>query len=265
MSVVIDAIRENLRKIKIIFEPTESSFLKDTKQTGYAREVTVKEFLECFFPSSYRVKKGLIYSFDSFSQEMDCVLLAPNHPRLVTPVREVIIAEGVHVAIEIKPDITTLSDKSEFQRGLKQIKTVKNLNREISFLPTNDFPPNHKIPCVIFSNKSKAYVEIVNYMSNLVKTSEFQPDEFPDLIVSLDNGILYHSHYASKSMFRNFIGKQKPNHSERIFLHIPHSENTLATFLFLLYNITPPEPHLTDSILKKYLALETEPITLYEY
>ncbi len=204
MSVIIDAIRENLRNIKVIFEPTENSFLKDTKQTGDAREVTVKEFLECFFPSSYRVKKGLIYSLDSFSQEIDCVLLAPNHPRLITPIREVIIAEGVHAAIEIKPDITTLTDKSEFKRGLKQIKTVKNLNRKVAFLPTNDFPPIHKIPCIIFSNKSRNHIEIVNYMANLVLTSEFQPEEFPDLIVSLDNGILFHTSCASISMFREF-------------------------------------------------------------
>lgn len=265
MSVIIDAIRENLRKIKIIFEPTESSFLKDTKQTGDAREVTVKEFLECFFPDSYRIKKGLIYSLDSVSQEIDCVLLAPNHPRLVTPVREVIIAGGVHAAIEIKPEITTLTEGSEFKRGLRQIRTVKNLNREIGVLPTGYIPADHKIPCVIFSNKSRKYLDIVNYMVNLVADSTFQPDEFPDLIVSLDNGILFHTPYASKSIFQNFIGQQKPNHSERVFLHFPYSENTLALFLLILYAFTPPEPYIADPILKKYLLLNTDPVTLYEY
>lgn len=264
MSVIIDAIRENLRNIKVIFEPTEKSFLRDTKQTGDAREVTVKEFLECFFPSSYKVKKGVIHSLDNFSQEIDCVLLAPNHPRLITPIREVIIAEGVHAAIEIKPDITTLTDRSEFKRGLKQIKTVKKLDRKVSFFSTNDFPPTHKIPCVIFSNKSRNHVEIVNYMASLIATSEFQPDEFPDLIVSLDNGILFHTYCASISIFRDFL-KQEPDHGERLFLHFPHDENTLALFLLLLYSFTPPEPIMDEPVLKKYLKFETGLTNLYEY
>jgi hypothetical protein len=86
----------------------------------------VKQFLESIFPSSYRIKKGPIYNLNNFSQEIDCVILSPNHSPMQTPKREVILAEGVFAAIEIKPDISTLTDDSEFNRGLMQIKSIGN-------------------------------------------------------------------------------------------------------------------------------------------
>ena len=170
MTVILDAIKENLRHIKIIFEPTETSFTKDTKNTGDAKELSVKQFLESFLPESFQVKKGLIYSLDDNSQEIDCVLLAPNHPRLVTPIREIILAEGVHAAIEVKPDISTLTEKSEFFRALGQVKSVKTLKREIAFLTTGYVPSDHSIPTIIFSNKSRHLSDITDYMIGLVRS-----------------------------------------------------------------------------------------------
>lgn len=125
MNAVIGSILENLRSIKIIFEPTEAIFRGDRTNTGDSKEYSVKEFVESYLTADFKVKKGKIYSLDQESANIDCVVLAPNHPRLITPKREVILAEGVFCAIEVKPDIKSLSAKSEFNRSLDQIKSVK--------------------------------------------------------------------------------------------------------------------------------------------
>jgi hypothetical protein len=266
MSVILDAIKENLRHIKISFEPTESAFRKDTLKTSNSRELSVKEFIESYFPQSYQVRKGLIYSIDSESREIDCVLLAPNHPRLITPVRDIIIAEGVHAAIEIKPDISTLTESSEFHRGLNQISSVKRLKRKISFMPTGYIPPDHSIPSVIFSNKSRPLSEITDYMISLVHAKTFTPSDFPDIIVTMDNGIIFHSPFAAQCIFKDFIAAQIPIERQNIFLEIPTKDSTLAFFLFLLYHVTPPEPFLDEPILRKYLhGITTDPVKIKQY
>lgn len=266
MSAVMDAIRENLKKIDIVFEPTLASFKTDTKQTGDAKEITVKEFLEAFFPSNYRVKKGLIFSQTGVSREIDCVLLAPNHPPIITPVRELIVAEGVHAAIEIKSDISTLSIGSEFYRGLMQVQSVKRLKREVAYLCTDEVSPTHEIPCAIFSAKSREHKEIINFIVNQIDSGEILPNELPDIIVTLDNGILFHSASLRTSIFRNFLISNKQDHAKRGFIHFGKEHNTLAIFLLILYSVTPPEPHLNDLILKKYLLdFNIDTVTLFEY
>lgn len=266
MSVILDAIKENLRQIKIIFEPTESSFTKDTKKTGDAKELSVKQFIESFFPQSFQVQKGLIYSFDDNSQEIDCVLIAPNHPRLVTPVRDIILAEGVHAAIEVKPDISTLTETSEFHRALKQVASVKKLKREVPQLFTGYVNPNHSIPCVIFSKKSRSIEDTTNYMIDQVRRGIFKSTDLPDLILSIDHGMIFHSPFAKDCMFNNFIAAQTEITSNNIFMEIPADEMTLALFIYILYSFTPPEPYITEPFLKKYLAqINTKSIILKQY
>lgn len=266
MSVIIDAIKENLRHIKIIFEPTETSFTKDTKKTGDAKELSVTQFIESFFPSTFQVRKGLIYSIDDNSQEIDCVLLAPNHPRLVTPIRDIMLAEGVHAAIEVKPDISTLTENSEFHRALKQMSSVKKLKRQIHFMPTGYIPPDHSIPSIIFSNKSRSLNDMTNYMIQQVDKGVLKSTDLPDIILTMDHGIIYHSPFASQCMFKDFISSQTPIVKQNLFLEIPGDDSTLAFFIFLLYSLTPPEPFIAEPILKKYLSsINTLPITVRQY
>ncbi len=265
MSIVLDAIKENLRKINIVFESTEPGFRTDTKQTGEAKELTVKEFLESFFPSNYNIRKGLIYSQSESSREIDCVILAPNHPPMVTPIREVIIAEGVHAAIEVKPDISTLTENSELYRGLMQIQSVKRLRRKIAYLSTNDLPADNEIPCAIFAAKSRPHHEIVEFLVEIIKKGSILPNELPDIIVTLDNGILFHSSSLHTSIFRNLISLGETSTSGRGFIQFGVEHNTLAVFLLILYSVTPPEPHFSEPILKSYLGFGLYGATLFSY
>jgi len=114
MNAVHGSIIENLRYVEIVYEETVEVFKKDRTNTSDSKEVTVKQFIRSYLPSDYQVmSKSKIYSRNSETKNIDCVVLAPNHPKLITPKRLVVLAEGVYSAIEVKPDISTLTDNSE--------------------------------------------------------------------------------------------------------------------------------------------------------
>src|ERR1035437_672655 len=84
---VLGSLLENLDFIEIIFKETHDAFKNDRQNTGDSKEYTVQEFIECYLTNDFRIKKGSIYSKDSHSNNIDCVILAPNHPILTTPKR----------------------------------------------------------------------------------------------------------------------------------------------------------------------------------
>lgn len=267
MNAAFASIVENLRAIKIVLEKTPAPFTADRIQTGNGREFTIQEFVSRYFPATYSVKKGPIYSLTSNSSEIDCVLLAPNHPILTTPIREVIIAEGVHAAIELKPDISNLSDSdtTEIKRALKQIKSVKDLQREVSRINTSfdeEEIPNpyfNKIPTFLFSFISKPAIDTIQFLVNQIQTGVYDFEDFPDFIVTLDNGILFYTPNAKDCLYKSMLDEKFSSYPESLFLHFPlNQEETLAMFLVALYSIEPPEPIISDFILKNYLGHFTQ-------
>jgi hypothetical protein len=131
------ALRESLKGIDIKFQTAPLAFRKDKFQTGQSRELSVKEFLESFFPSGWSVKKGPIFDREgTTSDEVDCALCIPEHPPCLTSNRQLILAERVYAAIEVKPDLTSLGKKSEFRRALDQCDSVKKLKRVIPLAPS---------------------------------------------------------------------------------------------------------------------------------
>ena len=256
MNAVIGAIFENMQQIKIIFEETHEAFRKDTKNTGDSKEVTIKQFLESFFPASYVINKAQIFNLEMCSQEIDCVIKAPNHPVLLTPKREVILAEGVYAAVEIKPDISTLTVTSEFHRGLGQIQSVKRLKRTLPILFTEGYVPEdlQTIPCVIFSKKSRNAESMIDYMKNCVLNETIKFNELPDLIVTLDNGIIFHSSHIEKTLFKEWVKQQSSVNEGEKYVHLKTSEETtLGMFLLILLCFKSPEPLLNEHIIKEYI------------
>lgn len=256
MNAVTGAIFENMKQIDIIFEDTANVFTKDTKNTSESREVTVNEFLASFFPTTYRIKKGPIFNIEKTSQEIDCVILAPNHPPLITPKREVIIAEGVHSAVEVKPNIATLTDKSEFHRGLIQIQSVKQLDRELPTLFTEGVVPNELklIPCIIFAKTSREAKATIEYMKMCVDNGKLLSRELPDLVVTLDHGIIFHSTHIENTLFNEWVKQQSLKHTGEKYIHLEGSkESILGMFLLILMCFKDPEPKLNDYIVKNYI------------
>jgi hypothetical protein len=267
MNAVLGSILENLQNIKIIEEPTVDAFKNDKENTGDAREYTIKQFVEAYFPENFFIRKGKIFSMNETSSSIDCVVLFPNHPRLITPKRQVIIAEGVFAAIELKPDISTLTEESELHRGLLQIQSVKKIDRKIGInvmarlAQEWKYNESHeKIPCVIFSFKSRLAHETITYIATCVAKGILNSFELPDLIVTSDNGIIFYTPCFSSSILSELKEQYATMHpeagdpGERVFIHLqcPTQELTLAFFLFLLYKFPPPDVSPYSFILSNY-------------
>jgi hypothetical protein len=257
MNSVMGALMESWKSFQFKFDVTAEPFKADKLNTSETREITVQEFLEMCFPLPYRVVKGCIYDINGSSNNIDCVLLAPNHPKLTTPTgRNVILAEGVHSAIEVKPDI---QNSAEFRRGLEQIKSVKDLKRHMTeFSFGEPTPPEFKqIPCVLFANKSKNdWKDTVKQMHNFANEYGVDGSVLPDVIVSLDKGLVFHTTHIEKTMFSSWASVVVNGHvlggDQFIFLECT-GENLLGALLLIMLSFVPPELPFDEPIIKRYL------------
>jgi hypothetical protein len=264
MNAVHGSIIENLKQIEIIYEETIDAFKKDRTNTGDSKEVTVSQFIASYLSNDYQVKStSKIYSRTQETNNIDCVVLSPNHPRLITPKREVILAEGVFAAIEVKPDISTLTEKSEFQRGLNQIKSVKNIIRDVDRLELTGFlgeepTPKYydKIPGVIFSSKSTELRKTVDYICENVREGKLDHEEIPDLIVCLDKGLIFYSPVFSSTGIGQNLKSKLSSIPQKAFVTYTSSEKPMILIMFLRYFLNFASPHmlLTDFVVKKYLT-----------
>ena len=263
MDAVYASILENLRAIELVNIPTVDAFKKDRTNTSDSKEITVKEFIERYLPADYRVKRGIIYSQDAESHNIDCVVLSPIHPALATPVREVMLAEGVYAAVEVKPDISVLTEGGELLRGLKQIKSVKNLKRTVEaidlsrLLKTPQRPEYfNKIPSVIFSFKSTSIEDTINFLISKIKDGTLASDELPDMIVTLDKGVIsYTPHLSFSALGQQMPQQQREALGERVFIHFGTTEKdvVLVMFLLIFLTFTPPSTPPHRFIINDYL------------
>jgi len=105
-NAVIGSLFENLDQIELIYKETYAPFKKDKGNTGDSKEYSIQEFIAAYLTNEYRIEKGSIFSLNGAqSNNIDCVILAPNHPMLTTPKRKIILAEGVFAAVEVKPEL----------------------------------------------------------------------------------------------------------------------------------------------------------------
>ncbi|MBD3842136.1 MAG: hypothetical protein IE909_09670 [Campylobacterales bacterium] len=171
--------------------------------------------------------------------------------------------EGVFAAIEVKPDISTLTEKSEFQRGLYQIKSVKSIIRDVDRLELTGFPgkestPKYydKIPSVIFSSKSTELRKTVDYICENVREGKLDHEEIPDLIVCLDKGLIFYSPYFSSTGIGQNLESKLPSIPQKAFVTYASSDKPMILIMFLRYflNFTSPHLLLTDFVVKKYLT-----------
>lgn len=268
MNAVYGSIIENLRSIEIVYEDTAAYFKKDRTNTSNSKEVSVKQFIESYLPHDFQVKsQSKIYSKDRETNNIDCIVLTPNHPKLITPIREIVIAEGVYAALEVKPDISTLTQKSELYRGLLQIKSVKNINRSVQRLPFWELlgekkPSDYfdKIPAVIFSSKSSDLEKTVKFITKKVLEGELKYEELPDLIVCLDKGIISYSPVFQETSLAEFFRERGESYiPEKAFVTYKSSEKADILVLFLRYILNFNAPYTLDSsfILLDYLNIIT--------
>ncbi|GGM81783.1 hypothetical protein GCM10010967_11910 [Dyadobacter beijingensis] len=257
-NAVYASLIENLQQLELIFSPTEEAFKVDRYSTGDKKEVSVQDFIKSYLTYDYRIAKGHIFSQTDASQSIDCVVLAPNHPDLLTPKRKIILAEGVYAAVEIKPDI---HNKAEFLRGLNQCKSVKALQRPVQRLeiPEADIQPykefQKRIPSVIFSAKSMAPADTANYLCEKIATGEFTIYDYPDLIFTLDNGLFVISPDMAHTPFSRHLLRINQEFASRTLFHFEGKTRAENLAMFIIHFLSLPAAfmQLAESILIKYL------------
>lgn len=216
------------------------------------RESAVKSFLEKFFPFPYRIAKGnIIDSYSNRSNSIDCIILNPSHPYTVSSDNNfsIIFADGVDVAIEVKPN---LSNQNEIFRSLKQIKSVKKLRRQKYSLFSMSKKFNNEqiitakqIPCVIFSNETYGNIEkLIEKIGKFYLDNDIKVREQFDIIVINGRGMLVNSRKNSNI----FISE---DHQGLYFFH--HSKYTLAMFLLKLNQFPQCEMRNDTPVLNYYI------------
>lgn len=192
----------------------ESSFKKASiegrgtpQEVSDRREAKLSEFIRKYFPFPFRVTKGqIIDSYGNESASIDCILLNANHPYTTGNGQQfsAILSDGVDVAIELKPD---LSSDTEIERSLKQIESVKKLKRvHTSIIPTVGKTKiyikeaNRRIPAIIFSTETYKDIDLL-----LKKITEYYvKNEIPrilqfDLIVVNNRCVIVNSSLVNYS------------------------------------------------------------------
>ena len=256
---IIDALYEYIEDFNIKFADTKETFKKAKLSTSDRKEEIVREFFSSFFPEGYNISRGEIFDYNNISNSIDCVIKTPDHPKLKTPMRpEIILAEGVYAAIEVKPDISTLTQKSEFRRALNQCKSVKKLCRNNDMWRINEVDADQdykRIPFIIFSKKSSDINKTAEYMISLIESGKLKSYEVPDVVFSLEGWILYHTVNIRTSIFYNhFVDQNVPQNSKNVFMAIKGETNDLLCMLLLILFKFPGHGYtINDYIVKKYL------------
>ena len=257
--VIHDALRESIAGIELTFGPTLPSFKRDRFQTSSGREQSVAQFLESYFPSDWSVKKGPIFDIEgNASAEVDCVLCIPQHPPCRTPNRDIILADGVYAAVEVKPDITTLTENGELARSLKQANSVKQIKRKIKVSKVfsshlESKPPEfHRIPYVVFSKDVSDPFKTVEFLDKMKEINSLNAWDLPDVIFGYRNWLIYHAPDVAICSINNYFNSHDCSSGEA-YMVFHSGDDTIIYFLAILFSFILPRTQLNDFLLKDYL------------
>lgn len=259
MNKVIEYIKS---EVAVLLAKMEQASLQGHPQdTGDRKEDAVRNIIEQFYPYPYQLTKGkIIDSLGNDSNSIDCIVLGANHPRINSNNKnfhDLILCEGVEFAIEVKPDIQSYN---ELKRGLKQIISVKKLERDITepYYRNihSDKPPqvnlemeereilSKKIPCVIFSNKCKTDpMETAKEVQEYYRTHSVPIEHQIDAIVINGVGIIFNYKITAMAPPQHVCGLYFEN----------WGEYTMARFLLFLTQMPSCEMRISPSFLPKYL------------
>ena len=155
---LVELLRIESNEINLAFQKASLEGQGTPQEVADRREPIVQSFFEKYFPFPFRIVKGNIVDIsENVSNSIDCIILNPSHPYTVDKTNgrpSIVFADATDFAIEIKPD---LSQKSEVERSLEQMISVKRLTRV----------DNTKIKAIVFSNTT--YSKIQTLIDNIVE------------------------------------------------------------------------------------------------
>ena len=170
---VLEYIRDDASTLHSWYEKSKRLGEGSPVEVSDYREAIFKSVLKKYFPTSLAMAKGIIRDKSGLkSPSIDAVMLNASHPNTagVEGKHDLILAEAVDFAIEIKPN---LSRKDEIHRGLKQIQKLKQLRRSVSIFPSFRDPEaahvaelGKYIPAIIWGEES---FDSLEKLSNVIE------------------------------------------------------------------------------------------------
>jgi len=251
MDKLLDLLKMEAKEIQLSFDKAKLEGTGTPQEVADRRESAfVNAFLRKYFPFPYRIVKGnIIDSFGNRSNSIDCIILSPSHPYTIDAKNEsasIIFADGVDVAIEVKPD---LANETELYRALIQVQSVKKLRRKRSALlgyknTPAEMETSYHIPTYIFAEKTYSNVRLlVEKIVNFYLEKKIPLSEQFDYIIINNRLIIFNS-------YRNGYAQFKDNYG---ILFSEVAENTLAAFLLWLNRNPKSEMEIGKNVLGFYL------------
>jgi hypothetical protein len=221
------------------------------------REHALLDFLSHYFPFPYRTVKGNIVDHtNKRSLSVDCVLVNPEHPYIINHREKfkIILADGVDAAIEVKPDISQIS---ELYRSLKQGLSVKELRRARSPILLKDRRPQKaiehslRVPYFIFAMRAKKNIQdTAAEVLAFYKERRIRPLDQVDAIIV--NGVGIIANFPVEGSFYWQVGDKVPDNNIGWFFE-DWREDTLAGLLFKINESFAARATVQESILRGYL------------
>lgn len=245
MSDLLDLLAMESDEIDFRFRKASLEGKGTPQEVSDRRESVVKKFLAKYFPFPFRIAKGNIRdSHGGRSASIDCIVLSPDHPYTVSEDEQfsVILADGVDFAIEVKPD---MSSKTEIERSLSQVASVKALKRIIPQRFNGGAQP--EIPCVVFSSKTyENPVLLLNYISAYYKDNNIKRLNQFDILVVNNRFLLLNCRHHS--YIRQYNIKVPEG-----FLILNSGKNTLAAMVMFLNDMPLSTLRAKASVISHYL------------
>lgn len=221
------------------------------------RENYFKGFVARYFPFPHRITKGKIRdSHSNISASIDCIVINPNHPYTIDNQKKfnIILADGVDLAIEVKPDI---SSASELHRGLKQIQSVKRLQRREGPLwfkntyPVDVVDYSKRIPSFIFAMKAKSnIIDTFRDIQGYYQKFNVPLNEQVDFVVVNDIGIISNYKCEKYSIAVDLTTTKKLTG----FFFEEWKELTTVGFILWMNNVPHACNILQENILNYYMG-----------
>lgn len=238
MSSLDELLRQEQQKLKLAFEEASTKFATPDDIALY-REEAVKRFLRRFFPPAYQIGKGeIIDSKGKRSAQIDVVICTPYHPFTISESGTgLFFSEGIACAVEVKSD---LSSKEELERGLRQIWSVKKLERKPlggDLMFGNEYAQERlkRIPAVLFGYRAPSLVTLKTNIMEIHDKLGISIEEQVDAVVALEKGVIHNIKDPRDNLVIT-AGKER-----RLGLVGLVGDENLMGFLFCLSAIVPRE------------------------
>ena len=97
---------------------------------------------------------------------------------------------------------------------------------------------------------------MIHFLRKKVKEKEIGKEELPDMIFSIENGVLLYTPNVKETIYYEIFDDLKKTYlDEEVFVHFRSDEEyvNLLLFILLLLNFKAPEPRHSDFFIKNYL------------